>query len=86
MKLEWQFRGDDSWVLGEKLRGFVRNMRGEVYFDKDCQSREGGWKWRAILSVDPVEGIESVNGITANIYWAVRAVEEALGIYNEGKE
>lgn len=41
----WQFQGDDTWVFGELVRGLVRPVEADIYFDEESDSRKGGWIW-----------------------------------------
>lgn len=66
--MEWQFRGDDEWVFGEKVRGIVRYPRAEVYFDE-----ERGWVWFVL-------GETENRGISGKLEWAIDECEKVMGI------
>lgn len=70
---DWQYHGDDQWVFGLKVRGFVRDVIGEIYFDEDRDDLRGGWVWMT-------HGLLSNRGVAPTIYDAVRQVEESLGV------
>ncbi len=58
-----------------KVRGFVRSIIGEIYYDDDLDHPKGGWVWIADVTAG-----DRKRGVSPSIYHAVRAVEEALGI------
>ena len=78
MNLTWQLTGDDEWDFGEMVRGMVRNVRAQIYFDEDYTGTEGGWVWLTIKDKPSCE--PSPRGRAIARWDAVRQVEEALGI------
>jgi len=64
----WQYIGDDVWIFGQSIRGFVRHRRGEVYF-----SEGRGWIW--MTRTNNVQ-----RGIQDNLEMAIHCAEKALGV------
>lgn len=79
MQAEWQMiSGDDEWVFGIKIRGIVRELFAEIYFDPDRDDPEGGWRWMTYAPI-PIEE-ESPNGLAITYQGAIKKCEKALGI------
>lgn len=75
MAEEWQYIGDDGWRFGTRIRGFIREVRAEVYFDEERCERTGGWIW--FLPGTNLQGIER------NCLAAIIAAEKAMGITSD---
>ena len=67
---KWQLIGDNEWIFGKKVRGFVRDCVIHVYFDEEADL-EGAWKWR--LGIDPF-----TNGRAHSLSDAILFSEERL--------
>lgn len=72
--LEWQLVDPltDGWALGHKVRGIVRGIVAEVYFDAESNSKIGGWRWFLRRN--------DTRGAAPSLLAAVAEVEAALGI------
>jgi hypothetical protein len=78
---EWQMvSGDNEWVFGIKIRGIIRELFAEIYFDPDNDNPEGGWRWM-VHAPTPIE-VEPPNGFAINYQEAIKECEQALGINN----
>lgn len=76
---EWQMiSGDNEWVFGVKIRGIIRELLAEIYFDPDRDSPQGGWHWMTYAPTPNEE--EPPSGLAINYQSAVKKCEKALGI------
>lgn len=71
----WQFQGEDTWVFGELVRGLVRPIEADIYFDEESDNREGGWVW-----IVHRKGVQPARGRAYNLEFAVALAEAAMGI------
>ena len=68
----WQRTSGDEWIFGPMVRGIVREIVAEVYFNEKDDSREGGWIWLTL------HGPKMVRGNAPSLQHAAAFVEEAL--------
>lgn len=73
----WLRINENEWEFGVPVRGVIREVLAEVYFDED---RNPGWVWfiHGVPRVQPRS--ESERGVCGTFLDAVEAAENALGI------
>ncbi len=75
---EWQFVGDNEWIFGVKVRGVIRKLVAEIYYDEDSNDRRGGWVWMTYQ-----DGGMGTRGKSISRTFAIIDAEEALGIKDD---
>ena len=70
----WQRQGDtDEWVYGVPVRGIVRKILAEVYYDEDHEN--AGWHWIVYDSPGHTK-----KGWVINLRFAVEMAENEMGV------
>lgn len=77
---EWQLIGDNEWIFGEKIRGLIRVILAEVYYDEDRDDPHGWWIWMAYKDEQTVRGVEGC--LTSAVEAAEMAVSKKVARNN----
>lgn len=72
--MEWQLTSSDNWELGTMVRGIVRDVKAEVYFDEERE--KGGWTWFVFAPFGKIHK----RGIATTLLEAIGECEKLLGI------
>jgi len=69
--LEWYRTSGDNWVFGPMVRGIIRDIKAEVYFDEEqLNGKHGGWVWMVRTKPD------WTRGFAVSLIFAVEECEE----------